>query len=326
MKELEELLGIENVKYNEPMKKHTSFRVGGDADIYVIVDSEEKLIKLIEIADNKKIPITVVGNGTNLLVKDEGIEGIVVRYKADNISLLPIQNREDKYKKVLEYYEEFKEQINVDSIKEDQEVIVDSGALNAKLAQVLLENELTGFEFASGIPGTIGGAVVMNAGAYGNEIKDVLIEVKYVDLNDKKIYTISNEECVFSYRSSIFQIKNAIVLSAKFRFKKGNKNDIKRVMDEYRKKRLSTQPLDKFNAGSTFKRGDGFITAQLIDEAGLKGMKVGDAEVSTKHAGFIVNNGNATANDLLELIQRVKDEVYKKFNKKIELEVRILGR
>ena len=326
LKEIEELLGSENVKYNEPMKKHTSFKVGGPADIYAIVDTEKKLIELISIAEKNNIPITIVGNGTNLLVKDGGVDGLVIRYKANNITFLPILEKQEKYKQVLDYYEDFKEQINIDKIIEEQEVLVDSGVMNAMLAQKLLQKELTGFEFASGIPGTIGGAIVMNAGAYGNEIKDILEEVKYVDLNDKKIYTIGNSDCNFCYRSSIFEIKKSVVLSAKFKFKKGKKEDIEKLMNEYREKRLSSQPLDKFSAGSTFKRGQDFITAKLIDDAGLKGFKIGDAEVSTKHAGFIVNNGNATAMQLLELINKVQDEVYKKFNKKIDLEVRILGK
>ena len=165
----------------------------------------------------------------------------------------------------------------------------------------------------------------MNAGAFGSEMKDILYEVSGIDLNTHKSFNFNNNDCKFSYRTSIFQNnQNLFILSAKIKYSQGNREDIKNLMNEYKEKRLSTQPLDKPSAGSTFKRGDGFITAKLIDEAGLKGYSIGGAMVSTKHAGFIVNTGSATAKDIEDLIKYVKDEVYKKFNKKIEEEVRII--
>ena len=294
---LREIVGEENVKINESMDKHTTFKVGGNADIFVKVKNNKELIEIL----NKKIdlPITIVGNGSNLLVKDKGIRGIVIKYTSNNYSL---------------------------AIHNDKTILeVDAGVMNGVLAQHLLENDLTGFEFASGIPGTIGGAIYMNAGAYGKEISGVVEDVTFINLKDNKIYTIKNNQCEFAYRNSIFMNINAIILKATMVFTKGKKSDIKRTMDEYRRKRISSQPVEYPNGGSTFKRGDGFITSKLIDEAGLKGYKIGGAEVSTKHAGFIINSNNATAEDVLKLVEHVQRKVYEKFNKKIELEMRVLG-
>ena len=293
MKELESILGSENVKYNEPMSKHTTFKVGGIADIFITVDSKEKLLKTLEMLKNEKI--TIVGNGSNLLVTDEGIRGIVLKYTANTCEI------------------------------NDTIVKVDSGMTNARLANALLNKELTGYEFAAGIPGTIGGAIVMNAGAYGKEIKDVVLETEFLDFETNEIRIFKNEELNFEYRKSIFENKKGIILSATFKFEHGNKNEIDEKMKEYAQKRRDTQPLDMPSAGSTFKRGNGFITAKLIDEAGLKGYSIGGAEVSTKHAGFIVNKGKATAKDIIYLIKYVQKEIYQKFGEKIEPEIKIIG-
>ena len=294
---LKEIVGEENIKTNESMSKHTSFKVGGIADIFVKVKSYNQLIEIL----NKRLdsPITIIGNGTNLLVKDNGIRGIVIKYTSNNIS--------------------------IKKEKENYIVEADSGVINGVLAQKLLENELTGFEFALGIPGTMGGAIYMNAGAYGKEMADIIDEVKYIDLKDNKIYTIKNDECKFSYRNSTFMNMSAIILKATMIFTKGKKDDIRMTMEEYKQKRLNTQPIEYPNGGSTFKRGDGFITAKLIDDAGLKGYRIGGAEVSRKHAGFIINYDNATAEDILKLVEYVQKTVYEKFNKKIELEMRVIG-
>ena len=192
------------------------------------------------------------------------------------------------------------------------------------LAQKLLKEEITGFEELSGIPGTIGGAVIMNAGAHGKELKDILKKVTAMDYNGN-IHEFTNEECLFSYRNSRFQKEKYIILQATLELEKGNSTEIKEKMDMYKEKRKNSQPLEYPSAGSTFKRGIDFITAKLIDEAGLKGTHVGDAEVSTKHGGFIINKGNAKAKDILELVEIVKKEVYKKYKKQIELEVEIVG-
>lgn len=293
MKELESILGSENVKYNEPMSKHTTFKVGGIADIFITVDSKEKLLKTLEMLKNEKI--TIVGNGSNLLVTDEGIRGIVLKYTANTCEI------------------------------NDTIVKVDSGMTNARFANALLNKELTGYEFAAGIPGTIGGAIYMNAGAYGSEMKDIVIETRYLDLETGKIKTIQNSEHNFEYRKSIFQKLNCIILETTLKLTKGNKEEIKAKMQEYSTKRRESQPLEMPSAGSTFKRGNDFITAKLIDESGLKGYSIGGAQVSTKHAGFIVNKGNATAKDIIDLINYVKEKVYEKFGKTIEEEVKIIG-
>ncbi len=296
-KNLEDIVGYDNIKKNEPMSKHTSFKVGGNADYFIEINPDKNVInKISKFANENHIKLTIIGNGTNILVSDNGIRGIVLKLKVDT-----------SYNICDDYIEVF------------------AGVQNAYVANIMLNNEMTGFEFASGIPGTIGGAIVMNAGAFGSEMKDILYEVSGIDLNTHKIFNFNNNDCQFSYRKSIFQNNpNLFILSAKIKYSQGNREDIKNLMNEYKEKRLSTQPLDKPSAGSTFKRGDGFITAKLIDEAGLKGYSIGGAMVSTKHAGFIVNTGSATAKDIEELIKYVKDEVYKKFNKKIEEEVRII--
>ena len=296
-KNLEDIVGYDNIKKNEPMSKHTSFKVGGNADYFIEINPDKNVInKISKFANENHIKLTIIGNGTNILVSDNGIRGIVLKLKVDT-----------SYNICDDYIEVF------------------AGVQNAYVANIMLNNEMTGFEFASGIPGTIGGTIVMNAGAFGSEMKDILYEVSGIDLNTHKIFNFNNNDCQFSYRKSIFQNNpNLFILSAKIKYSQGNREDIKNLMNEYKEKRLSTQPLDKPSAGSTFKRGDGFITAKLIDEAGLKGYSIGGAMVSTKHAGFIVNTGSATAKDIEELIKYVKDEVYKKFNKKIEEEVRII--
>ena len=320
MKELEDILGTSNVKYNEPMSKHTSFKVGGNADIFITVDSQEKLLKVLEFVKNNKfamikqtwqkvdtynenkegaseqnMPITIVGNGTNLLVKDGGIRGLVIKYMTKDYHII------------------------------GEEVTVSSGLTNALLAKILLDNSLSGFEFAGGIPGTIGGAVNMNAGAYSLEMKNIVVSTKYLDLNTYEIKTIANNEHNFEYRKSIFQNLNTVILETTLKLQKGNKEEIKAKMQEYAEKRKTTQPLDKPSAGSTFKRGTDFITAKLIDESGLKGYSIGGAQVSNKHAGFIINEKNATAKDIINLINYVKEKVYEKFGKTIEEEVKIIG-
>lgn len=301
---LEKIVEKNKIRYNEPMSKHTSMRVGGNADIFIEIDSKEKLKKIIELDEikNKKIPITVVGNGTNLIVRDNGIRGIVLKYTARNYKI----------------------------DKENQKSIiinVDAGMLNATFAQILLKESITGFEFAAGIPGTIGGAIVMNAGAFGGEMKTIVDEVCYIDLKNNEIYTIKKDECDFDYRYSAFQDKytNTIIISSKLRLEIGDCKAIQETMNSYMQRRISTQPLDLPSAGSTFRRGSDFVTAKLIDEAGLKGYQIGGAQISNKHAGFIVNVGNATAKEIIDLIEYTKETVYNKFNKKIEAEVRIIG-
>ena len=269
-------------------------KYGGSADIFVKINDTEELKFLLNIAKERKVQVTVIGNGSNVLVKDKGIRGIVVK-------------------------------LDLNKIIEDNETLeVGAGVLLSKLARVAMENELTGVEFASGIPGTFGGAIFMNAGAYGEQIGDRIIETTYINEN-LEIKTIKKEEQGFEYRKSIFQKNNGIIISGKIKLEKGNKEEIKTKMEEYSKTRREKQPLNMPNAGSIFKRGEGYITAKLIDECGLKGYRIGDAEVSKLHAGFIVNKGNATAKDILELIQYIQKKVKQKFDIDIEPEIRILG-
>lgn len=296
MKELEDILGKDNIMYNEPMSKHTSFKVGGPAEMFALISSEDKVKETLIFCKEHNIRVTVIGNGTNILVSDAGIKGLVIKYIANEVKI----------------------------DKETGVVICSGGVLNPVLANMLLENELSGFEFASGIPGTIAGAVYMNAGAYNEEIANIVTYVKYIDIDNNEFKVLKNNEINFSYRKSTFQKINAVILEIGLKLKNGKKEEIKEKMLEYKGKRASTQPQDYPNAGSTFKRGDNFLTAKLIDEAGLKGYKIGGAKVSEKHAGFIVNTGNATSEDIINLIEYIKKVIYEKYGKKIETEVRII--
>ena len=297
-------------------------------------------MKILEICQNltKEIPSEQIymnepmsrRNGSNILVKDNGIRGIVVKIEFEYIKYEDIENSESS------------------SRSEEVIITVGAGVKLMALAQELLKRSITGFEFASGIPGTIGGAVKMNAGAYGNEIKDIVVSTKCLDLkrynlieeksyiddieitepiekaNEPTIVELSNEEQKFEYRDSIFSSKRYVILETKLKLAYGSKKEIENRMEELKLKRRQTQP-DSPSAGSTFKRGEDFITAKLIDECGLKGYKIGGAKVSEKHAGFVVNDGDATAQDILELVTYIKDTVFEKTGKSIKLEVEILG-
>ena len=288
------------ILFNEPMKKYTSFKIGGPAECLIKIENKEELKEILSLANENDIPVTVIGNGSNVLVLDEGIPGITLMIKIEGIS---IQTLDDKKFTVK----------------------VGAGEKIAKVGRMFLNNSLTGFEEISGIPGTFGGAVRMNAGAHGKEMKDIVKNVTCMDYSgNEKIF--NNSEMKFEYRRSILKEEKYIVTEVEIKLEKGNTEEIKAKMDEYAKFRKEKQPLEYPSAGSTFKRGEDFITAKLIDEAGLKGYSVGDAEVSIKHAGFIINKGNATAKDVLELVNKVKEEVYKKFQKKIELEVEVIGK
>lgn len=295
--ELQKIIRKENILINEPMKKHTSFKIGGPADIFIKAKTTEEIKNTIKFAKENQIPMHIVGNGSNLLVKDEGIRGIVLK---SELKKLEIVSKDDGV-----------------------EVTCGSGVLLGMLAQALLKESITGFEFAAGIPGTIGGAIRMNAGAHGGEMKDIVISTTYIDM-EGHTHTISNKEHHFEYRKSIFVKKDYIILETTLKLKYGNKEKIKNTMDEHTAWRKEKQPLNYPSAGSTFKRGEGFITAMLIDECGLKGYKIGGAQVSEKHAGFIVNTGDATCKDVLDLINYVKNTVYEKCDKTIELELEVI--
>ena len=286
----------EKILYNEPMKKYTTFKVGGPAECLIKIDNEADLKEILNFANENNIEIHVVGNGSNLLVLDGGIKGIIILMRIEDIKI-----SEEKY--IIE---------------------VKSGTKIAKLGQILANQQIAGFEELSGIPGTIGGAVIMNAGAHGKEMKDIVKSVRCFDYSGK-VKEFTNKEMNFEYRNSILKNNKYIVTSVILELYKGNKQEIQQKMKIYKDYRKEHQPIECPSAGSTFKRGEDYITAKLIDEAGLKGYKVGDAEVSTKHAGFIINKGNATANDILNLIEYVKKVIYEKFRKKLDLEIQIIG-
>ena len=294
------IISKDNIFLNEPMSKHTSFKIGGPAEAYIKVTTVEEVKAVVELACKNNIPLHVIGNGSNLLVKDEGIEGIVLKPQLTQIKIKP--------------------QIEEESIAK---VTVGSGVIIGTLAQKLMQEGITGFEELSGIPGTIGGAVRMNAGAHGKEIKDIANTTTYMDMQGN-VHTISNKEHKFEYRSSIFAKEKYIILETTLNLQYGEKEKIKTKMEEYAKWRKDNQPIEYPNAGSTFKRGKDFITAKLIDECGLKGYQIGGAQVSTKHAGFIVNTGDATCKDVLDLVKYVKEQVYKQTEKNIELEIEII--
>lgn len=285
------------VKIDESMKKHTNFKIGGNADVFVIAKSIEEIKCVIKFSKENNIPLTILGNGSNVLVSDKGIRGIVLQIGLKEIKV-------EKHENAL--------------------IEVDAGAMLGALAQILLKQSISGFEFAAGIPGSIGGAIRMNAGAYGGEMKDIVKNVTV--LNEKgEINILTNEECEFSYRHSRFTNSKEIIIKATLELPFGNENEIKAKMDEYAQRRKEKQPLNLPSAGSTFKRGADFITAKLIDECGLKGYTSGNAQVSTLHAGFVVNLGNATAQDVLSVVNHVKQVVLEKTGKQIELEIELLG-
>ena len=293
-------LGIakENILFDELMSKHTTFKVGGPAECYIKIDNIKDLRNILKFAKDNNININILGNGSNVLVSEKGIKGIVLNIKFNKIEMMNY----------------------------DRKIYANIGAgvKVSILAHLLLKNEITGFEELSGIPGTIGGAIKMNAGAHGKEFKDIVNTVTCMDY-DGNIKQFENKDMNFGYRKSMLKDKKYIVLEVGMQFEKGIEKNIKEKMNEYKKYRKEKQPIEYPSAGSTFKRGEDYITAKLIDEAGLKGYSIGGAEVSEKHAGFIINKGNATAKDILNLIEYVKNTVYEKFNKKIELEIEFMG-
>lgn len=281
---------------NEPMSAHTTFRIGGPADMFVSVRSISEVRELIKAAKETMTPFMVIGNGSNMLVSDKGIRGLVIHIGKD-LSDISVSG-------------------NI--------ITAQAGALMSKVASEALRAELTGFETLSGIPGSLGGGLFMNAGAYGGEIKNVVKSVTYID-ESGEIYTVSNEECKFSYRHSIFCDGGKYILSAELELKKGDPSEIKAAMDDYNNRRKEKQPLSMPSAGSTFKRPEGYFAGRLIEDCGLKGYRVGGAMISDLHAGFVVNTGNATASDVMTLIDDVRDMVRKKFGVELEPEVRLIG-
>ncbi len=291
------ITGEKNVMLNEPMKNHTSFRTGGEADIFVSPDSIKSLKDVIKLFRENDIPFYIFGNGSNMLVSDRGIEGAVIHIGNGFSSI---------------------------EVKENK-ITSGAGAILSAVSNAALENSLTGFEFASGIPGSFGGAVFMNAGAYGSEIKNVIKSVLVLNEN-LELEELSKDRLELGYRSSIFQKNNYIILGGTIELETGNKDNILSEMNELNAKRREKQPLNFASAGSTFKRPEGYFAGKLIEDSGLKGKTIGGAQVSEKHAGFIVNTGTATTDDIINLMDFCKKTVYEKFGVMIEPEVRITGR
>ena len=284
-----------DIKIDEKLSSYVNFKVGGPADILLIPKSKEQVIKSVEVCKENKIPFYLIGNGSNILVRDGGFRGVVISLKEVNT-------------------------IIVDGDKIEAEC----GAMLKAVSDKAMENSLTGFEFACGIPGTIGGAVFMNAGAYDGEIAHVIESAEIID-EECNIVRLSNKDLDFGYRSSIVMKKGYTVLSAVFKLEKGQVKTIKELVDDLTNKRESKQPLEYPSAGSTFKRPTGYFAGQLIQDAGLKGYSIGGAAVSEKHSGFVINKGNATAKDITDLIKYIQDEVKRQFGVELHPEVRIIG-
>lgn len=295
--ELYKIVGEINIRFDEPMANHTTFQIGGPVGVFVTPQTVEELGQTILLCKAEKVPYFMLGRGSNLLVSDAGIEGVVLQLY-DNFSRFAI---------------------------EGQQVKAQAGVMLSKLGYEVKEAGLTGFEFAAGIPGTLGGAVMMNAGAYGGEMKDIVTAVQLMD-SDGNIFEKTCEEMEFAYRHSIVEDRDYIVLGATLSLKQGKKSVIEARMTELAGARKSKQPLEFPSAGSTFKRPEGYFAGKLIMDAGLLGYQVGGAQISEKHGGFVINKGNATAADVMQLIEDVKNRVYERFQVELEPEVRLVGR
>lgn len=290
------IIDSSRVYRDEPMHKHTTFRVGGNADYFVVPRTWKEIQKVIAFCQKKNIPYYILGNGSNLLVSDSGYHGVIIQiYKEMN---------------AIEIVENI--------------MRVEAGALLSKVGSAALEAGLTGFEFAAGIPGTIGGAVVMNAGAYGGEMKDILLNVTVLT-PEGDIKRLQKDELELGYRTSVIQTKNYIVLDAELGLEYGEKEVIRSKMNDLKTQRITKQPLEYPSAGSTFKRPEGYFAGKLIQDAGLRGFQVGGAQVSEKHCGFVINKDHATAADIVELMNKVAEKVREDFGVQLEPEVKRLG-
>ena len=291
-----ELLGRDHVLTDEPMKQHTTVKIGGPADFFLVPETGEEVGEIIKICRKTDTPYFILGNGSNLLVGDGGYRGTVIQVYR-NMSAVTV---------------------------EGTTITAQAGALLSAVAAAAKNASLTGFEFAGGIPGTVGGAAVMNAGAYGGEMKDVLVEVTVMDA-EGKIFAIPAEKLELGYRTSVIKKAGYIVLEAKIRLKEGDQEAIRERMKELTIQRTTKQPLEYPSAGSTFKRPEGYFAGKLVMDSGLRGYQVGGARVSEKHCGFVINAGGATAKDVRTLMENVRDIVYEKYGVTLEPEVKFLG-
>ncbi|MHC1719960.1 MAG: UDP-N-acetylmuramate dehydrogenase [Clostridiaceae bacterium] len=294
-KVLASVLGSDKIYIDEPMKMHTSFKVGGPADILATPDSAEGLVRLLQLCEENKVPYIIIGNGSNLLVRDGGIRGVVV--KLSKMDRLQVQG---------------------------EKIIAESGVKLCDVCNVAMMEALTGLEFACGIPGSIGGAVAMNAGAYNGEISNVIESARAIDKLGN-IRTFSRDELMLGYRTSIILKEGYTVVDVTLKLEKGDREKIKNRIEDLNRRRSEKQPLEFPSAGSTFKRPEGHFAAKLIEDTGLKGLSVGGAEVSKKHSGFIINKQEATARDILELIELVRKQVMEAYGIELLTEVRIVG-
>ena len=282
----------------ELLSKHTTFRIGGAASFYLIPEKIEEVAGALAYAKERNLPFYILGKGSNVLFPDEGYDGVVIE--------------------IGKGLEEVK-------IEEDGSVTAQAGISMSALAMKLAAAELTGFEFAGGIPGTLGGGITMNAGAYGGEIKDCIVSAKVLT-EDGEMITLMKDELELGYRTSVIQKRNYIVLEGTFSFKKGSRQTILDTMKDLNQRRRDKQPLEFPSAGSTFKRPEGYFAGKLIDDAGLRGYRIGDAQVSEEHCGFVVNRGQATAKDVSQLIADVQKKVWEQFQVQLEPEVRMVGK
>jgi UDP-N-acetylmuramate dehydrogenase len=294
-KVLNSIFGSDKIYIDEPMKKHTSFKVGGPADILVTPDSAEDVINLIRLCQDSKVPYIIIGNGSNLLVRDGGIRGVVV--KLSKMDKMQVQ---------------------------EERIIAESGVRLIDVCNAAMEESLTGLEFACGIPGSVGGAVAMNAGAYNGEICNVIESARAVD-KDGNIRIFNKDELELGYRTSIILREDYTVIDVTFKLEKGDREKICNRIEDLNRRRSEKQPLEFPSAGSTFKRPEGHFAAKLIEDTGLKGLCVGGAEVSEKHSGFIINKKEATAKDILDLIALVQKQVKEAYDVELFTEVRIVG-
>lgn len=295
LRELRKVLREDQIREQEPLSRHTTFRVGGPADLFLTPDSTQ-ISDVMQILKAYQVPVTVIGNGSNLLVGDKGIRGAVIEFG----------------KQIA--------QIHV----EESKIMAEAGAALAAVAQQAYKAGLADMEFAAGIPGSVGGALVMNAGAYGGEMKDIVESVKVLS-KDGKIMELSNEQMDFSYRHSCVTEQEYLVLSAVLKLQQEEPEKILARMEQLREQRVSKQPLEYPSAGSTFKRPEGYFAGKLIMDSGLRGYRVGGAQVSEKHCGFVINTGDATAEDVRSLMKHVTEIVYAKFGVTLEPEVKFLG-
>jgi len=293
---LTECLGANDTQREEPLNKHTTYKIGGVADYFVTPRDIKSLRMIISLCKEYNLPYYIIGNGSNLLVGDKGFRGVIIQI-FQNMSQVKV---------------------------EGERIFVEAGALLSKVASIALKNHLKNLEFASGIPGTFGGAVMMNAGAYGGEMKDVIESVRIID-EEGEIKTLSVEELKLGYRRSILMEKSYIVIDGILKLDKGEVQEISDLMEEYKERRSSKQPLEWPSAGSTFKRPEGYFAGKLVADAGLAGFQVGGAKVSEKHCGFVVNAGGATAADVVSLMEQVSNIVEEKYGVKLEPEVKFVG-